>query len=91
MSNYTEEEKKALINAVNTYAHELDGLFVADNVRVMGMRERTERMLAEKHDINIARTSYALLADYVACEMEGTNGASWQFDTLELHDLINEI
>ena len=41
------ENKAALIEAINNYATSLDGLFVADNLRVISMLEQTKKCMQE--------------------------------------------
>lgn len=89
MTEYNDiKNKTALIDAVNTYANELDGTLVADNLRILAMRERTEWLNAKRIGETYNGTEYAFLAECVADEMEATNGGSWQFAAAEIGELI---
>lgn len=85
------ENKAALIEAINNYATSLDGLFVADNLRVISMREQTKRMHARVTGEDLCNTNIASLADFIACEMEGINGGGWQYDTDEVIEMVEGV
>ena len=82
------KNKTALIKAVKTYANELDDMVVADNLRMLAMRERTDRLYAKEFGETYNGTEFAFLAEFVADEMEATNGGSWQFSAAEIVALI---
>ena len=91
MKEYNDiKNKTALIDAVNTYANELGGTLVADNLRMLAMREQTEWLNAKRSGKTYDGTEYAFLAECVAAEMEGTNGGNWQFAAAEIVELIEE-
>jgi len=91
MTFYNEKNKNDLIKAVKEKAIDLDNLFVADNLRVIGLYEFNKRTVYKNAGIEYEGKDYGCLADFVACEMEGTNGNSWQFSTTEVIDIITDM
>lgn len=85
------ENKTALIEAINNYATSLDGLFVADNLRVISMLEQTKKMHARAAREDLCNTNFASLADFIACEMEGINGGGWQYGTDEVIEMVERV
>lgn len=85
------ENKVVLIDAINNYATRLDGLFVADNLRVISMREQTKRMHERVAGEDLCNTNIASLADFIACEMEGINGGGWQYGTEEVIEMVKRV
>lgn len=85
MTDYnTQENKTALTEAVKNYAYDLEGMFVADNLRVLAMYEWEAKQLAKHNGAEYNGTDYGFLATCVASEMEAVNGGHWQYDTDEV-------
>jgi len=85
MTNFnTQEKKTALTEAVKNYANDLEGMFVADNLRVLAMYEWEAQQRAKQNCVEYGGTDYGFLATCVASEMEAVNGGHWQYDTDEV-------
>jgi len=90
MTFYNEKQKQELIEAVKKKAIELENLFVADNLRMIGCDEHNNRMMCKNAGIKYEGTDCGFLASCVASDMEGINGGSWQWHTDEVIELITE-
>ena len=91
MTFYNEKQKNDLIKAVNEKASELENLFVADNLRMIGCFENNNRMMDERVGIEYEGTDYNFLASIVAEEMDGSFGGYWQMSSEEVIELIIEM
>ena len=91
MTFYNTKNKNDLIETVNEKAIDLDNLFVANNLRMISCNEHYNRMMCKVSGNEYEGTDFGNLADYVACEMEGTNGGSWQFSTREVIEIITDL
>jgi hypothetical protein len=90
MTLYNQTQKNDLIKAVNERASELRNLFVADNVRMIGCNEFSNRMQCKAIGKEYKGTDYNFLASVVACEMEALKGDYWQWSSEEVIELIME-
>ena len=84
-------EKKALINEIEIYGNKLDNLFVADNIRIISIREQRKRYNAKIDNLTYTGVNFSTLADRVAEEMDYINGGSWQYDLDEVIALIQDL
>ena len=89
MTFYNEKNKNDLIKAVKEKAIDLDNLFVADNLRMIGYAEYNTIKLIENSDSKYKGSNYDFLASCVA-ERMSINGESWQWHTDEVIELITE-
>ena len=85
----TQENKTALTEAVKNYAYDLEGMFVADNLRVLAMYEWEAKQLAKHKGVEYNGTDYGFLASCVASTMEADNGGSWQYNTEEVIEFVD--
>ena len=90
MTFYSEKQKNDLLKAVNERASELRNLFVADNVRIIGCDEFSERMQCKAIGKEYKGTDYNFLASCVAREMEALKGDCWECHTDEVIEIITE-
>jgi hypothetical protein len=89
MTFYNEKQKNNLIETIFDKAIELDNLFVADNLRMIGYAEYNTIKLIENTGSKYKGSNYAFLASCVAEKMS-INRESWQWHTDEVIELITE-
>ena len=89
--DYIEEEANALIKELHKKANELEYGFVADNVRMIAYYEKVQRDFAIRTGKEYEGVDFDWLASRLACEMEGTNGASFQYDLYQIEEFISNI
>jgi hypothetical protein len=89
MYRYSENEKRALTDAIRNASDRLEGLFVGDNIRMLRVWEQQKRLHgseADENDVNY----FGVLADRLAEDMDGINGASFQYETTELIQMLDD-
>lgn len=87
MFRYTENEKRALTDAIVNASDKLEGLFVGDNIRMLHVWEQQKRLHGLETDENDANY-FGKLACKLAEDMDGINGASFQYETAELIEML---
>ena len=77
-------QKQALMNAIFDAEDRLEGLFVGDNVRMLSVWARTKKL----HGLETA--DFGTFADRLAEDMDGISGASFQWQTNELIEMLED-
>ena len=82
-------QKDALMTAIFRAEDRLEGLFVGDNIRMLSVWEQQKRLNGlETDDVTLA--DFGIFADRLAEDMDGINGASFQYKTNELIEMLED-